>query len=351
MKLNNIYPQTVTNRILIRFAMFCLLFLHALTGVNAQDIHFSQFQSSPLNLNPALTGFYNGDYRFIANHRRQWKSVTVPYRTFSGSFDMPVNFFPESKQRYSLGLLINNDRAGDSELGLTQVGISAGAIRALGRDSIHFLSGGIQFSYVRRSINYSDLTFDEQFTGDGFDPNTGNSENFSGDNQGYFDFGAGLTYLIRVNDRFKAGAGISLQHINRPNDSFFDEGAKMFPRLQTDLKADFAIATRFDLIPALIFMNQGSFREITGGTSVRFRLSELPGRNYALYLGSWLRAKDAFIASAGFDYNNLNVGVSYDFNTSDLDRASNGKGGYELSLIYIIRKVKPLSIKPPCPLY
>nr|HMT30619.1 type IX secretion system membrane protein PorP/SprF [Bacteroidia bacterium] len=60
---------------------------------------------------------------------------------------------------------------------------------------------------------------------------------------------------------------------------------------------------------------------------------------------------DAFIASAGVEYNNLSVGASYDFNTSDLNTASNGKGGYELSLIYIIRKVKPLGIKPPCPLY
>jgi hypothetical protein len=64
-----------------------------------------------------------------------------------------------------------------------------------------------------------------------------------------------------------------------------------------------------------------------------------------------MRRKDAAIVSAGVDYNNLNVGVSYDFNTSDLDRASNGKGGYEISLIYIIRKVKPIGIKPPCPLY
>ena len=53
----------------------------------AQDIHFSQFNNSPLNLNPAQTGLFNGDWRFVGNLRNQWSSVPVPYRTFSLSTD------------------------------------------------------------------------------------------------------------------------------------------------------------------------------------------------------------------------------------------------------------------------
>ena len=195
------------------------------------------------------------------------------------------------------------------------------------------------------------MTFDEQYTGDSFDPNAGNFENLAGDNHGYGDFGAGIGWLMRASDKFKLGAGISMQHINRPDDSFLGSKVKMFSRLQADLKSDFAVAERFDLVPSVIFMNQGGFQELTGGTSVRYRMSELPGRQYSFLVGAWWRKADAFIASAGGEYNNLSVGASYDFNTSDLNTASNGKGGYELSLIYIIRKVKPLGIKPPCPLY
>ncbi|MBL0343089.1 MAG: PorP/SprF family type IX secretion system membrane protein [Bacteroidetes bacterium] len=319
-----------------------------LTG---QDIHYSQFEASPLNLNPAFTGLFNGDLRFVANHRRQWKSVTTPYSTFSGSFDMALGGLSSEKNRYSGGLLINKDQAGDSELGLFQAALSFSMIRSLDQESKHFLGAGIQIGYSQRSINYSTLTFDEQYTGDSFDPNAGNTENFAGENHGYGDVGAGIAWMMRASERAKVGAGISFQHINRPDDSFLGAKVKMFPRLQADLKADFAVAERFDLVPAVIFMNQGSFKELTGGTSVRYRFSEMPGRKYAFLLGGWLRKSDAFIASAGVDYNNLGVGVSYDFNTSDLDRASNGRGGYELSLIYIITKVKPLGIKPPCPLY
>jgi len=318
---------------------------------SAQDIHFSQFESSPMNLNPAQTGFFNGDYRFVGNHRSQWKSVTKPYQTFSGSVDMALNGMSGSRNRYSAGILFNNDKAGDSELGLTQFALSFSALRALDQDSIHFISIGLQGGYAMRTINYGSLYFDEAYNGDTYDPGLGNTENFENSKHGYADFSLGIAYMLQTPDKFKAGAGVSIQHINRPSDAFFGQTIKMFPHLQADIKLDFPIATKFDLVPAVLYMSQGSYKELTGGTSVRYRISEMPGKQYAFYLGGWYRSKDAAIASVGMDYNNLNVGISYDFNTSDLDRASDGKGGYELSLIYIIRKVKPIGVKPPCPLY
>jgi type IX secretion system PorP/SprF family membrane protein len=333
-------------------AFACLLVFFILPSISlSQDIHYSQFESSPLNLNPANTGAFNGDYRFSANHRKQWKSVTAPFNTFSGSFDMVLGPLSQKKTRYSAGIQLNNDRAGDSRLGLFQAALSFSVMQPVGSDSVHFLSAGIQAGYVQRSINYSDLTFDQQFDGDNYNPSSGNGESFSSNQHGYFDFSTGISYMYRKSERLKAGTGISVQHVNRPQDSFFGEKIKMFSRIQAELHADAAIATRVDIVPALLFMKQGSFREFTAGTSIRYRFSEKPGKQYAFLVGGWLRKSDAFIASAGVEYNNLNVGVSYDFNTSDLERASNGKGGYELSLIYIIRKVKSTGIKPPCPLY
>jgi type IX secretion system PorP/SprF family membrane protein len=328
----------------IAVVMVSVLIVFCNSNLLAQDIHFSQFEASPLNLNPAQTGFFNGDYRFVGNHRK-------PYKTFSGSFDMAVNGISASRNHYNAGIIFNNDKAGDSELGLNQLALSFSVIRAIDKDSKHFISIGLQGGYSSRSINYSALNFDEQYTGDSYDPNAGNNETFENSKHGYADFNLGIGWLTKASDRFKAGAGISLQHLNSPNDAFFSSKAKVFPRLQADVKLDFAIAGKFDLVPALLYMNQGSFKELTGGTSVRYRISELPGKQYAFYIGGWYRSKDAAIASVGLDYNNLNVGVSYDYNTSDLDRASKGKGGYEISLTYIIRKVKPVAIKPPCPLY
>jgi len=49
--------------------------------VNAQDPHFSQFNASPLTLNPAMAGKVQCTYRASVNYRDQWNSIPAPYVT------------------------------------------------------------------------------------------------------------------------------------------------------------------------------------------------------------------------------------------------------------------------------
>ncbi|MBL4576991.1 MAG: hypothetical protein JKX74_00885, partial [Flavobacteriales bacterium] len=51
-------------RTYISAAIIALLALGSI-NVNAQDIHFSQFSSSPLTLNPGHTGAFDGDVRAV----------------------------------------------------------------------------------------------------------------------------------------------------------------------------------------------------------------------------------------------------------------------------------------------
>jgi hypothetical protein len=55
----------------------------------AQDVHFTQYFTSPLTLNPANTGLVNCDWRVAGNYRTQWGSVNAtPYLTGTVSFDI-----------------------------------------------------------------------------------------------------------------------------------------------------------------------------------------------------------------------------------------------------------------------
>src|SRR5258706_15012765 len=84
----------------------------------AQDIHYSQFYSSPLTLNPALTGINDCNYRVGAMYRSQWSSVSPdPYQTPSISFDIN-NVLQRiiKKGTLSAGALLFNDKAGSREL-------------------------------------------------------------------------------------------------------------------------------------------------------------------------------------------------------------------------------------------
>ncbi len=95
-------------RIFVTLA-FALLTLAILP---AQDIHFSQFGNAPINLSPGLNGVFGGDLRFVGNYRNQWRSVPVPYLTFSGTLDNKFYFQKGRYDRYfSGGVLINSTTA------------------------------------------------------------------------------------------------------------------------------------------------------------------------------------------------------------------------------------------------
>ncbi|MFN5324347.1 MAG: PorP/SprF family type IX secretion system membrane protein [Bacteroidota bacterium] len=320
-------------------------------GAYCQDVHFSQFAASPLNLNPAMTGNFDGDYRFIGNHRKQWKSVTTPYVNFSGSFDASVPIPSMAKTRVSAGLIFNNDRAGDSKMGMNAVAASFSLLKPISKDSAHYISCGINTGITYRSIRYESLTFDEQYDGDVFNPNIGNTEDFTNNSHSYFDLGLGLQYIFRSNQGFKMSIGSGISHVNKPDDGFFNEQVKIFPRLQHSLLMEIPIATKLKGLPSISISKQGGNSEFIAGSSVQYTLSELPGRSYSLSTGLWYRAGDALIPFIGIQYNMARLGISYDVNNSSLERASNGRGGYELSFSYIIKKVKSSGIKPPCPLY
>src|SRR5688572_8283353 len=86
----------------------CLGFVSA-----AQDPNFSQFFASPLTLNPALTGKFDGVYRIAGNYRNQWPSINNAYTTATVSADFSIlkNRISELDQ-FGIGLMGFTDRAG-----------------------------------------------------------------------------------------------------------------------------------------------------------------------------------------------------------------------------------------------
>src|SRR5919205_4044869 len=59
-------------------------------GATAQDPNFSQFFASPLTLNPALTGKFDGVFRVAGNYRNQWPTINNAYTTATVSFDAGI---------------------------------------------------------------------------------------------------------------------------------------------------------------------------------------------------------------------------------------------------------------------
>ena len=81
---------------------------------------------------------------------------------------------------------------------------------------------------------------------------------------------------------------------------------------------------------------QGSFKETIGGALYSYKLGSDPENPaYIIHAGAFLRWKDALIPVIKLDMNSISMAISYDVNVSQLKTASQGKGGFELSLAYV----------------
>lgn len=311
---------------------------HLVFKCQSQDIHFSQFNSSPFNLNPALNGAFNGMYRVVGNERAQWASVTVPYKTYGLSADAR-NFL---NTKLNTGISLYTDRAGDSQFGKTEMQFCIAYPLILSADSSQRLAFGIMPNMTQQKMNFSKLKFDNQYNGKEYDPTLSNNENFSRTSRFYFNAAFGTLWNLKMAERKIISAGISMYNLVKPKQSFFEDNSiKLDRRLNFHLASQILLSEKIDLLPSFLFMKQGKFSEIDLGASVKYILNAQEFRYTAIYFGLWTRAKDSGFLTLGVDYNNWNAGLSYDLNYSKLQPASNGRGGMEISLIYIIKYMSP----------
>jgi hypothetical protein len=63
-----------------------LILFFGMSNLYGQDLHFSQYNENPSLINPALTGV-NSVFRASAVYKDQWRSATVPFKTFGVSIE------------------------------------------------------------------------------------------------------------------------------------------------------------------------------------------------------------------------------------------------------------------------
>lgn len=308
-----------------------------------QDIHFSQFDASPLSLNPALTGVMELSYRFAGNYRNQWSSVAHPYSTTSFAYDMNLLRREEKKTYFGFGGSFYNDMAGKSKLGTNQLNVAFSSIVTL--DENNTLSAGLMGGYGMRSITFTDLAWDSQYNGEYYDPARPTGEvNYSA-RKNYFDISAGTAWSYTKQKGFKSNMGVAYFHANRPNRSFHESREdNIEAKLVAHGSAEFKLRTldqfpdRY-IVPKLLYMRQGTQQLLYMGTFLKFVIQTASKytnwRNEMSFdIGGFYRHNDAFIFATNFDYGTLKFGMSYDVNISKLRTASTYQGGIEFSLIF-----------------
>jgi type IX secretion system PorP/SprF family membrane protein len=317
------------------------------TFVFAQDIHFSQIQESPLWLNPANAGFFNGYFRAIANYRNQWASMGNAFQTMAVSIDAVALKTKKNKAYLGLGLFVFDDKAGVAKIGSTQVQFHLNGIIKTSKKSK--LAGAAYLGYIQNKANYSALTFGNQYTGKEIDKGLASGEAVNFTSFSTMDAGVGLNYeftsatihMVR-DDIFSIKIGGAIHHINKPVQRFSSGSNYQLPmRFVGNIQMRYDIKeTKLSLLPSVIYLRQGTASEINIGTFLRYRFknaTKITGvfSESGLNIGVYYRVNDAIIPQINLDMGKYAIGVSYDYNLSKYNKVSKGNGGFEIYLKFI----------------
>jgi type IX secretion system PorP/SprF family membrane protein len=318
----------------------------------AQDPHFSQFFSSPLTLNPALTGKFDGVFRAAGNYRDQWPAISKAFVTSTLSLDAPLlTNRINSNDVWGVGLMAMTDRTANGILNSNYISVSTSYHKGLDEDGFHQLGFGFQGTYASKRLDGTQLKFENELALDGTwtlpsnEPVDGRNVNIN-----YFDFNAGLLYNGSTDGTNNFYLGASMYHINRPKETYFGSGYyTLNPRLTVHGGGYFKVGETTTLHLTALYSQQAGAHETVLGGAVAFNLNNDPTENPTnFYAGSWLRFNDAIIPYMGLEWGDFRLGATYDVNYSNLRVGSQSRGGIEVSLIYI---KKPASGRKgiPCP--
>ncbi|MEL6924972.1 MAG: PorP/SprF family type IX secretion system membrane protein [Bacteroidota bacterium] len=290
-----------------------------------QNAHYSQFQNAPLYLNPALTGSGESPSRAGAIYRSQWSAIHSPYVTYGG-------FIDTRKKIFGLGLLINQNQAGQASLKSSSIGLNFAIHKKLA-DGNNRLSAGVNLGLLQERFNPSDFRFDTEYRpGFGYDPSLGNLETFEFTSMRLPDLGVGINWQFNLleDGPLSGDFGLAFQRVNQPKASFYGDNVSYPMRTSLYGILNFQVASQIDLAPKLMYSRQLEAQQILVGVDLVYVLSELS----TLRLGVGSRIGDAIIFYAGLDLDKISFAFSYDNSISELKPIAGQNSAMEISAIF-----------------
>lgn len=339
------YPRTQLRKILLiiafGFAGYCGF---------GQDPHFSQFFVSPLTLNPAYTGKFNGVYRLSGNFKKQWPTINNAFTTSTAAIDFGIlkKKLPE-QDTWGIGILALNDQSGNKILNNANYAISSAFTKSLDDDGMNQLTIGFQGGFVSKRLDLRRADFGDELTPLGFTGLTSESFAASPFSINYFDLNIGFMYAISTDGNNSFYIGGSAYHINRPSESFYGGSYVLNQRSTIHGGAYLPIGQFKFLNISMMHQSQGSGKETMLGAAFSYNMNYDYENPFELHAGGWYRIGDAIIPYIGAEVNHFRFGISHDINLSSLRPATLSRGGTELSIIYTYATKDLQNKKLNCP--
>lgn len=325
---------------LVKFKIFGIFVLIMMCFVSiAQDAHFSQAPNNYIYLNPANAGFGPKTNRVLGLYRDQYRTAFATFSTTFMSYDRRLVGWGNGWQLGG-GVDFLYDKIGNGIISTFSPNISL-AIGKYFNQGRQLLNIGISTGFAFKKLNYSNLTFDNQYIPlIGFDPNSSSGEQLDNKHRIYPNLNFGINFSTALGNYSKLDIGGALANLHQPNQSFLANSISKLPARYTSyIKAviGFANNEKWNLQPAFVYNFQNKAQNILVIANVETKFKETNKGNYfGLGFGAGYRIQDndAMIANISVLLGDLRIATSYDFNISKYKPATKGFGAFELSLSY-----------------
>lgn len=331
-------------------ALTIISFLSAFAfRVQAQDPVFSQFYTSALYLNPAMAGLEK-DVVLGMNYRSQWTGVNLPFRTFQFSAIHPIiQQGVRSKHLGGFGASLFSDEAGPNREIVSQgVSIASSYNFQLSRNGNNLIAAALQFGVLQKQINMDALQWSSQYSPvRGYDPSLA-GESFVSESVTTPVIHAGVMWRLVQDNGFKPVRmfyqGLAVSNINRPKGFYFDQ--KDAPHMLYKIHGGYLqrLNNGIEISPNYLVQYQDK-AQINVGAYAAYPLPAISSKtitDFKVSIGVWYRVADSFIVTTGCATKKWSAGVSYDANTSSLERYFSGANAFELSFAYRISITKEI---------
>ena len=303
--------------------------------IKAQDIHFSQYEATPLLTNPANSGQFNEYWRLGFNFREQWNHISIPYKTMNFFFDQQVHI---SKLHFSAGGHFLIDQITLKGLNKNYAAPTVAYHLSLKKNIITLgIQPGIGIYRFNASGAYPDQ-YDDQ-TGY-FNPSLPSSDNMDNNSRIFFDFGIGLNYS-REMFKSNSSVGFAVYHLNRPEYSFYNnENSHRLPMKYTgNIIISIPVRSKAFIQPKAIALRQDQSQEIIAGFDYVLLTEKKTKDIKYIFIGPHFRTArseglNTLVIKAGFKYKGFRFGFNYDNYFSSSTKTSKFGSTMELSLIY-----------------
>jgi type IX secretion system PorP/SprF family membrane protein len=326
-----------------------LIYLTIICAIgHAQDMSFSNLENAPLYYNPALTGVSPTSNRMAITYRNQWASVSgsAAYQTTLLSYDAQLN--PNCRDNYwSIGGTFIHNKTGDLRWTTDNLTPSLSyRFQTSGRNKyteVSYLTAGFAAHLIQHRFNTQWAQWGEQLQGGVFNPSINpNEPSFFPQIQpkkNRFDLSMGVFYYLQFNkNNFNSlSAGVSIQHLTRPNYAFTEKKQQVPHRIIMQLGFERELKNNhLTFTPDILATWQQGLWVVTFGTDFIMRLGGNKTEINHLRFGLKSRQTndfpgDALIATLGFDQPAWGLSASFEMNTSNLNVASKSIGSFEIA--------------------